>query len=462
MSRTSEPPTVAEPVLGEEHRPALHFTPPSRWMNDPNGLAFHDGWYHLYYQYNPNSRDWGTIHWGHARSRDLLTWEHRPIALTPDFARLGHVASGSVVFDRENTSGLGRDGRAPLVAMYSNFPDDGPQVQSLSFSLDGGETWTEDDHNPVIENPGIADFRDPKVLRFDDHWVMVLAADQVIQFYVSDDLRSWRLTQDFGEELGHHDGSPWECPDLIPLIHEGRTTWLLIVSVQGSSPNGGSGVQYFLGDFDGERFHYDGCADTRWLDFGPDQYATVSWHGVEPPLIVGWMSNWAYGREVPTAPWRGAMGLPRHLELITTPLGLRSAQRPVDSLIALRQQPAALCDGFALGRDRTPVDIELEVSTQARLTLRSDRGDALSVDVSQDAIHLDRSNARSLAQMLTPAAKAPRLGVGARVRLIIDRSTIEVFADHGTCVLSALYFAEAPWSRIELRGDASGTVWKLR
>ncbi|MEL7425662.1 MAG: glycoside hydrolase family 32 protein [Bacteroidota bacterium] len=262
---TSETAAPAVEYYQEQHRPQLHFSPDSMWMNDPNGMVFFDGEYHLFYQYYPDSTVWGPMHWGHAVSTDLMHWEHLPIALYPD--SLGYIFSGSAVVDWNNTSGLGKGNSPPLIAIFTHHDpvgadagDDDFQYQSIAYSIDKGRTWTKYDGNPVIPNPGIRDFRDPKVIWDDDsaQWVMVFAAYDHVKLYGSSNLIDWMHLSDFGREWGTH-GGVWECPELFPITVEGTThkKWVLLSSINPGSPNGGSGTQYFVGHFDGKDFTLD-------------------------------------------------------------------------------------------------------------------------------------------------------------------------------------------------------------
>ena len=253
------------PIYREQHRPQLHFSPPTQWMNDPNGMVFYEGEYHLFYQHYPDSNVWGPMHWGHAVSTDLIHWEQLPIALYPD--SLGYIFSGSAVVDWLNTSGFGENEIPPLVAIYTYHDPAGDaearidfQTQGIAYSNDRGRTWTKYEGNPVLPNPGIRDFRDPKVIwdRDAEQWVMVLAAYDHVKFYGSKDLKNWRFLSDFGKNWGSH-GGVWECPDLFPMELEGsgEIDWVLLLSINPGSPNGGSGTQYFVGDWDGRRFRLD-------------------------------------------------------------------------------------------------------------------------------------------------------------------------------------------------------------
>jgi fructan beta-fructosidase len=290
--------TAGKEFYKEPHRPQIHFSPREYWMNDPNGMVYYKGVYHLFYQYHPGSTGFGPMHWGHATSQDLIHWQQQPVALYPD--SLGYIFSGSAVVDYKNTSGFGKNGKIPMVAIFTNHNVKGEQEQrndyqnqSLAYSLDEGKTWTKYKGNPVLKNPGIKDFRDPKVSwnEVANKWIMTLATLDHITFYSSGNLKDWKKESEFGKETGAH-GGVWECPDLIPFNCQGKKIWVLIVNLNPGGPNGGSGTQYFVGDFNGHQFiPFD--MDTRWLDYGPDEYAGVTFSNTgNRKLFLGWMSNW--------------------------------------------------------------------------------------------------------------------------------------------------------------------------
>ncbi|MDB5263027.1 MAG: glycosyl hydrolase family 32, partial [Adhaeribacter sp.] len=352
-------PTTA--TFDELHRPQFHFTPPAGWMNDPNGMVYHNGEYHLFYQHNPDSTVWGPMHWGHAVSKDMIKWEHLPIALYPD--SLGTIFSGSAVVDKNNTSGLGTKDNPAMIAIYTYHNADGEkagrkdyQTQGIAYSLDNGRTWTKYKANPVLKNPGIKDFRDPKVSWYEkgQKWIMTLAVMDHISFYSSKNLLDWTKESDFGSDIGGH-GGVWECPDLIkmPVTGTNEEKWVLIVNINPGAPNGGSGTQYFVGQFNGKNFVLDNNFKAQltgqsnkpgsvkkgegiWLDYGMDNYAGITWSNVPESdgrlLFIGWMSNWKYANVVPTGKWRSATTIPRTLTLENTPSGLRLASTPVKEL----------------------------------------------------------------------------------------------------------------------------------
>lgn len=325
----------------EAHRPAFHFSPRLNWMNDPNGMYYHEGVYHLFFQHYPEGTKWGPMHWGHATSPDMINWKEEPIALYPD--SLGYIFSGSAVVDIHNTSGFGKEGKIPVVAIYTNHDIAGErnkrtdyQTQSIAYSLDNGKSWTRYAGNPVVKNPGIVDFRDPKVMWYEPRkkWIMTLATKDRITFYSSPDLKEWSKESEFGETLGAH-GGVWECPDLFRFDYRGKEVWALLVSINPGAPNGGSGTQYFLGDFDGQKF-VPADTMTRWLDSGTDNYAGVTFSNTgNRTILMGWMSNWQYAQDVPTEKFRSAMTLPRELGLKAVNNALYLTSTPVKEVESL-------------------------------------------------------------------------------------------------------------------------------
>lgn len=454
-------------------RPVIHFTPHAHWMNDPNGLVFHEGVYHLYFQHHPGSPVWGPMHWGHASSRDLLHWEEHPVALAPD--HLGMIFSGSAVVDHPLSSGLGPEGTVPLVAMFTHHDMAAEQAgridrqsQSLAVSLDGGRSFVPHAGNPVLRNPGLRDFRDPKLRWWPERrcWLMALACGDHIRFYSAPDLQTWSLESCFGAGVGSHAGV-WECPDLFPLTSDdGVTRWVLLVSVVPGGPAGGSATQYFVGDFDGHRFTPDDDR-VRWLDFGPDNYAGVTWSGVDDrALFIGWMCNWDYARQVPATPWRSAMTLPRELQLYRTEEGWRVASLPAREL---RQGMAPGADGPAAAL------LDLDAGTAAvptgacvlglrgvrlddlELSLGNDAGDRLVIayDAGAERWSVDRRAAgeSDFAPGFAASHSAPRLTRSAVTDLEVwlDHGSVELFADGGLSVITSVVYPRAPWSRLSWR-----------
>jgi fructan beta-fructosidase len=404
------------------------------------------------------------MHWGHAVSTDLVHWEEEPIALYPD--SLGYIFSGSAVVDENNTSGFGRPGEAPLVAIYTQHDPVGARLnrndfqnQSIAYSLDNGKTWVKYEHNPVLRNPGIADFRDPKVFwdTRDSRWIMVLAVKDHVEFYASGTLKSWSKVGEFGKDMGAH-GGVWECPDLFPMQDaDGRTFWVLIVNINPGGPNGGSATQYFLGDFDGKTFTPT-TAGTRWLDYGPDEYAGVTWSNTgNQRIFLGWMSNWLYGQRVPTDPWRSANTLPRMLGLEKAGDSLYLTSSPWYHLDILHR-PGGTKVNFPAALPKLAM-IFLQTNKVASLDLifSNDEGDSVTIGYN-DADHryyIDRRHAGvPLGPDFDRIYSAPRLAAqdpSIALVIYIDASSFELCADDGMTVMTALAFPHHPYTKIALR-----------
>lgn len=463
-----------EPERNEKHRPLFHFTPPQMWMNDPNGMVFHNGEYHLFYQHYPDSTIWGPMHWGHAVSKDLIHWEHLPIALYPD--SLGYIFSGSAVFDRNNTSGLGTTDKPPLVAIFTYHSpekmDAGRkdfQTQGLAYSLDHGRTWEKYAGNPVLKSPGIADFRDPKVFWHADtkKWIMVLAVRDRVELFRSEDLKVWNKSDDFGETERAH-GGVWECPDLFPLMVEGENTqkWVMLVSINPGGLYGGSATQYFIGTFDGKTFRNDNPpAKTLWVDYGKDNYAGVTWSDIPETdgrrIFLGWMSNWQYANVVPTETWRSAMTIPRTLHLQNTPDGIRLASLPVKELEQIRQTSFDITPQHIDGRkpitnvpfNITPSEMLFEFelrgeNTNAGIELSNAKGQKLSIgfDGTRKSFYVDRRNAGShgFSDHFAGIHYAPAISANDKISLhiFLDVASVEVFADDGKAVITDIFFPD--------------------
>ncbi len=488
---------VVQPAAAyqEPHRPRYHFTPPAKWMNDPNGMVYHEGEYHLFYQYYPDGTVWGPMHWGHAVSKDLVRWEQLPIALYPD--SLGLIFSGSAVVDWKNTSGFGVGGEPPLVAMYTYHDmvkeKAGAavfQTQAIAYSNDRGRTWTKYAGNPVVPNPGLKDMRDPKVIwhQASQRWIMVLAAGDRVRLFASYNLRDWQSVSEFGASVGAH-GGVWECPDLFPIKLEGtsETKWVLLVSINPGGPNGGSATQYFVGDFDGSRFTIDpsfapsigsaGKEPSRgvWVDYGRDNYAGVTWADVPAEdgrrLFLGWMSNWDYARDVPTEAWRSAMTIPRALTLHRTANGPRLFSSPVKELRALRTETAATSSQRVSGEMllRMPqgttaasaeVDLEFVVApgstSDVALELTNAAGDRYLVgyDAGSKQFYSDRTaTPRAFSPTFATAVhRAPRVSTDSIVRMqvYLDRASIEMFGDGGATAITDIVFPSQDFSTLRL------------
>jgi fructan beta-fructosidase len=459
----------------EPYRPQIHFSPKQHWMNDPNGMVFYKGVYHLFFQYYPDSTVWGPMHWGHAISKDLIHWQEQPIALYPD--SLGYIFSGSAVIDKTNTSGFGKNGKIPMVAIFTNHDPVGEkagrnnyQNQSIAFSLDEGKTWVKYKGNPVLKNPGIKDFRDPKVHWYQPakKWIMALATLDRITFYSSKNLKTWTKESEFGLHAGAH-GGVWECPDIFPLKYNGEMIWVLIVSINPGGPNGGSASQYFTGKFNGKTFTpFD--TDTKWIDYGPDDYAGVTWSNTgERKIFLGWMSNWQYATVVPTKIWRSAMTVPRNLGLEKIEGKYYVTSQPVNELNDLNVSDVKLQSLKAHRFDLTTKTGELSVP--ARLKFYSDKIEDFSITLSNsnheklilgydkgtNNYYIDRTSSGKTDFEKNFAARlvAPRISNSPNMDmiLIIDKSSVEMFADKGLTNMTAIFFPDQPYSRIVFNSE---------
>ena len=469
------------------YRPNFHFTPKKGWMNDPNGMFFYNGYYHLYFQHYPDGTTWGPMHWGHAISTDLFNWKEQPIALFPD--NLGYIFSGSAVVDYENTSGFGKDGKIPIIAIFTSHDPKKEKTgeidvenQSIAYSLDEGLTWTKYKDNPVLKNPGTRDFRDPKVSwdKQRKRWTMVLAAGQEIQFYISKDLKSWNKLTSFGEGIGNH-GGVWECPDFfqLPVVGSSEKKWVLLVSINPGGPNNGSATQYFVGDFDGKNFVLDESFNTEteeelgfWVDYGRDNYAGVTFSNVENKdggkLFMGWMSNWLYANEVPTENWRSAMTIARTLELIKSDNTYRITSNPVPELDEFKIEKLKNSNVSINGKtllttskavDFTSVQINFKIENLIdgvyNFELANSEGDSLrfGYDSSMNNYFVDRNNAGKTDfsnKFSDRIAIAPRTNTQNdwTGTIVLDKTSIELFFDNGQTVMTEIFFPKAPFESL--------------
>ena len=440
----------------EPFRSVYHHTPEAHWMNDPNGMFYDENTqeWHLYFQYYPEGTVWGPMHWGHSTSKDLVHWTHQPIAIYPDHN--GMIFSGSCIIDRANTSGFGENA---IIAIYTSA--DKAQHQSISYSTDGGQTFTAYEGNPVLLGD-IADFRDPKVFwdEQSNRWTMVLACQQEARFYSSVNLKEWTLLSCFGKEYGCHDGV-WECPDLVKLQNDNvqgtkEEKWVLIVNINPGGPFGGSATQYFVGNWDGKTFTcLDAPEETKWLDYGKDHYATVTWHNAPDNRLVaiGWMSNWQYATILPTEAFRSQNTIARDLSLYIDDAGE----------VRVRVRPSAENDALKGAEVNRPTDaciIELELSGQqdAVITLFNDKGEkvTMSLDVHRQTFSMDRtaSGDCSFSHDFAAITTAP-LFVAHKthhVTLFIDHCSIEAFGTDGEWAMTNLVFPAEPYSRIDVQG----------
>jgi fructan beta-fructosidase len=459
----------------DEHRAEVHFTPEKNWVNDPNGMVYHNGIYHLFFQYNPNASVWGPMHWGHATSKDLIHWTRQPVALYPD--SLGTIFSGSAVVDVNNTSGFGKNGQAPLVAIYTSHNEKAEktgtsnfQTQSIAYSNDEGKTWVKYEGNPVVKNPGIRDFRDPKVMWYEPQkkWIMTLATLDRITFYSSPDLKNWKKESEFGKDTGAH-GGVWECPDLFSLTDEsGKEVWVLIVNLNPGGPNMGSATQYFTGSFDGKNFT-SSSAKIKWLDYGPDEYAGITWSNTgNRKIFLGWMSNWMYANVVPTTKWRNAMTIPRELQLKTIGEDVLIASKPVAELNAIQMKPTVaenvkLSEEYNLSEKTEPVPIPCRINLHMdevkdfSLVLSNETGNEVVIGFDKNAnryfIDRTKSGKTDFKKEFAVGHVAPRFVNSDKmdITLIIDVSSVELFADDGLTVMTSIFFPDKPFNKIYIK-----------
>lgn len=486
----------------EKYRPQFHFTPPAHWMNDPNGMVYYDGEYHLFYQHYPDSTVWGPMHWGHALSTDLVHWEHLPIALYPD--SLGYIFSGSAVVDWQNTTGFGTIENPPLVAIYTYHNINGErsgrndfQYQGIAYSLDKGRNWTKYEKNPVLLNPGIRDFRDPKVFwnKENKKWIMTLAVKDHIQFYSSSDLINWKKESEFGKVLGAH-GGVWECPDLFQLKVEGSEdkVWVLLVSINPGGLYGGSGTQYFVGDFDGNKFSTN-QTETKWIDYGRDNYAGVTWSDIpetdERRLSIGWMSNWSYAQVVPTKNWRSALTVPKELVLQQKGNEYTVRSVPVKELNKLRDkktdiEPQVVSETVDIEPgdiliSRSEMNFQFKLKDESNFELAEEfgiitynnQGEEIEISFNpvNSEVSVDRTNAGITAfsdDFSGRYSAKCNFGDLLNVRLYVDESSIEVFVNDGEVAMTNIVFPTIPYNKIKFYAKNGAVkldkaeIWGLR
>ncbi len=459
-------------VGDNDYRPDFHFTPKKGWMNDPNGMVYYAGEYHLFYQHNPFQSVWGPMHWGHAVSKDLVNWEELPIALYPD--NLGNIFSGCIVVDKNNTSGFKSGSESPLVAVFTHQnPTNNKQTQSLAYSNDKGRTWSKYENNPVLENNDKIDFRDPKVSWHEEtqKWIMVIAAGDEIMFYSSPNLKDWEYKQSFGKAVGAH-GGVWECPDLFKIKNEnGQETWALLVSINPGGSNGGSGTQYFLGDFDGETFT-SSQSETLWLDYGTDNYAGVTWSN-EPSnrnLFMGWMSNWSYAQNVPTNSYRSAMTFARTLHWQNNNgNSIIVSKLPTELIYAIGgivventnvSSKFELIDDETIGNGKFYLETILDLSAINKAKIEwSNKSSSVIIeyDKIKSELILNRSESGFKFNNLNGnIIKCPYVLPDSnqlKISMLVDKSSMEIFLNDGERVLTALVFQLAPFKNLEINAN---------
>lgn len=467
----------------EKFRPTYHFSPLYGWMNDPNGMVYKDGEYHLFYQHNPYGSKWGNMHWGHAISKDLINWEHRPDAITPD--ALGTIFSGSAVVDTDNTAGFGA---GAIVAIYTQNSD--RQVQSIAYSTDNGRSFTKYENNPVLTSDA-RDFRDPKVFwhKETQRWIMLLAVGQEIQIFSSSNLKDWAFESSFGEGQGAH-GGVWECPDLFELPVDGTNEkkWVLLCNLNPGGPFGGSATQYFVGTFNGKEFVNESPSQTKWMDWGKDHYAAVTWSDAPDNrrIAIAWMSNWQYANDVPTSQYRSPNSVPRDLSLFTVDGETYLQSAPSPELLKLRD--ISKKRSFKVNGTRTIKDmiagnegayeIELTIENQYAdvigFRLYNDKGEEVDMqyDMKEKKFSMDRRKSGDVGfnenfPMLTwTAIESGKDEL--KLRLFVDKSSVEAFVDGGDVVMTNQVFPSEPYTHIDFysKGGAykvdSFVIYKLK
>lgn len=479
----------------ELYRPNFHFSPQKGWMNDPNGLFYLNGTYHLFFQHTPfqSIPDFGKMHWGHAISKDLIKWEELSPAIAYD--EKGAIFSGSAVVDKDNTSGFGDGKNTPIVAIFTYHDmkkekagEIDAQSQAIAYSLDNGKTWTKYSNNPVLKNPGIRDFRDPKV--FWDakrkQWVMGLAAQDRQHFYASKNLKDWTFLSEFGKDVGGH-GGVWECPDLFPIKVQGtdEEKWVLIVNINPGGPNGGSAAQYFVGDFDGKTFKMDDVFTKQiekekavWLDWGRDNYASVSFDNVpdDKRVVIGWMSNWDYSTVVPTEKWRSASTIAREVVLKKSEEGYTLANVPVSQLknyegksvqkkINLNAENK-LVNKSEIDLTKAVLDLDLKNMSAGNYTfrLKNSLGEKVvfGIDNKNKELFIDRSRSGKIdfrENFADRISKAPltKNYKNTKFKIVLDKASIEIFFNDGEKVMTEIFFPNESFSELSLSTDTKGS-----
>lgn len=464
----------------ESFRPVYHHTPAYGWMNDPNGMFYKDGVYHLYFQYNPYGSVWGNMHWGHSTSTDLMHWKFEGCAIVPD--AWGAIFSGSCVVDHENTAGFGKEAVVAFYTSAKSTPWGDIQMQSMAYSLDNGKTFTKYEGNPILTSSE-KDFRDPKVFWYapGKHWVMILAVGQHMEIYSSVNLKEWKKESEFGAMQGAH-GGVWECPDLVEIPVEGtrEKKWVLICNLNPGGPFGGSAAQYFVGSFDGKKFVNESPTQTKWMDWGKDNYATVTWNNAPDGrcIALGWMSNWQYANNVPTRQYRSANTLARDLTLYREGQELYLKSTPSSEVKKARGKKVSI-PSFKVSEKHEMVNLfeekqgayEVEIviqntgASKIAFCLLNDKGEKVSMyyDLNRKQFVMDRSESGKVDFSKDfPAVTVAPVNVDKELtlRLFVDRSSIEAFGEDGKFVMTNLVFPSQPYVKMCFEADKNGYAVK--
>ena len=441
----------------EQYRPVYHHTPAWGWMNDPNGMFYKDGVWHLYFQHNPYGSQWENMTWGHSTSTDLVNWTFQGDPIEAD--AWGTIFSGSAVVDHQGTAGFGK---GAVVAMYTSAGEN--QTQSLAYSTDNGQTFTKYAGNPVVTS-NTPDFRDPHVFWNDDikRWNMIMAEGQHMNIYSSADLKDWKLESQFGAEYGNH-GGVWECPDLMKLPVRGtdKEKWLLLCNINPGGPFGGSATQYFVGQFDGHKFTCESAPEvTKWMDYGKDHYATVTFDNAPDGrrVAMAWMSNWQYANQVPTKQFRSANSVPRDLDLYEYEGQTYCGVTPSPELAAARPKKATKTLSEAC-------EMVVSLKGNATITLSNDKGEqvVMTYDEKSRTFAMDRTKSGlcDFSDEFAALTVAPVHGKLSQLRLFIDRSSIEAFDADGKMVMTNLVFPTRPYNKVTVKGKAKYVVYNLK
>lgn len=440
----------------EKYRPVYHHTPAWGWMNDPNGMFYKDGVWHLYFQYNPYGSQWENMTWGHSTSTDLIHWTFQGAPIEAD--AWGTIFSGSAVVDHNNTAGFGK---GAVVAMYTSAGEN--QTQSIAYSNDNGQTFTKYDGNPVLTS-NTPDYRDPHVFWNEDikRWNMIMAEGQHMDIYSSADLKEWKLESQFGAEYGNH-GGVWECPDLMKMKVRGtdQYKWMLLCNINPGGPFGGSATQYFVGQFDGHKFTCESAPEvTKWIDYGKDHYATVTFDNAPDGrrVAMAWMSNWQYANQVPTMQYRSANSVPRDLDLYEYQGQTYCGVTPSPELAAARPKKATKTLTEAC-------EMVVTLKGNATITLANDKGEqvVMTYDEKSRTFAMDRtkSGQKEFSDDFAALTVAPVHGKMSQLRLFIDRSSIEAFDADGKMAMTNLVFPTKPYNKVLVKGKAKYVVYNL-
>lgn len=440
----------------EKYRPVYHHTPAWGWMNDPNGMFYKDGVWHLYFQYNPYGSQWENMTWGHSTSTDLIHWTFQGAPIEAD--AWGTIFSGSAVVDHNNTAGFGK---GAVVAMYTSAGEN--QTQSIAYSNDNGQTFTKYDGNPVLTS-NTPDYRDPHVFWNEDikRWNMIMAEGQHMDIYSSADLKEWKLESQFGAEYGNH-GGVWECPDLMKMKVRGtdQYKWMLLCNINPGGPFGGSATQYFVGQFDGHKFTCESAPEvTKWMDYGKDHYATVTFDNAPDGrrVAMAWMSNWQYANQVPTMQYRSANSVPRDLDLYEYQGQTYCGVTPSPELAAARPKKATKTLTEAC-------EMVVTLRGNATITLANDKGEqvVMTYDEKSRTFAMDRtkSGQKDFSDDFAALTVAPVHGKMSQLRLFIDRSSIEAFDADGKMAMTNLVFPTKPYNKVLVKGKAKYVVYNL-